>query len=99
MDGSPNIWHALNKDTLEEVAGHCSVDTLLNLQQTCTSFSQLLTSSERVWFGKLAKEFGLYLKVRLQAPDRIDRDSGHVGQMIMTCPASPEDLLQQRHQN
>ena len=62
-EGGPGIWHALDKDTLEEVAAHCSVGALLSLQQTCTSFWQLLSTSEKVWVRKLAEDFGMHLKV------------------------------------
>ncbi|GAB4822800.1 hypothetical protein N2152v2_009846 [Parachlorella kessleri] len=61
-EGGPGIWHALDKDTLEEVAAHCSVGALLSLQQTCTSFWQLLSTSEKVWVRKLAEDFGMHLK-------------------------------------
>ena len=58
-----SILHALNQDALEEVAAHCDVASLLKLQQTCRTFAQLLAGSERVWFRKLAEDYGLHLKV------------------------------------
>lgn len=78
-----SILQALNQDALEEVAAHCSVGTLLNLQQTCASFARLLATSERVWCRKLAEDFGLHLKAR-KPP--------HVAGEGLISPAAPLPL-------